>query len=369
MRVSMPRGAAHGWGIAGEYLSKEIAALPPLDGVTLHCMRGYTLEPFCPDDWDKINIGYCFFEDSITVLEYTRNVAAQWDMVVAGSRWCEYYLRIGGVEKADTILQGVDGSLFYPGPKRAFTDRFVVFSGGKFELRKSQDLVICAMKEFMARHDDVVLSAAWYNQWPFSLATMELSTLIKYRHRDGDCLEIIAETLTDNGIPLDRVILHPLLHNQEMHRIYLDSDVGIFPNRGEGGNNMVMCEYMACGRPVIASDMTGHADVITTDNALPLTQYKPYHYRHYAEGVWFEPSVQEIVDKLEYAYNNKRELRAKGLKAAEDMARLNWKEAALRFHAIGERLLAARNRSHVPSSSPTSSGRQTPGHGQMTRCQ
>lgn len=338
MKVSMPRGVAHGWGIAGEQLSREIALLPPLDGVTLHGIRTVALDPFDPAVWDRINIGYCFFEDTITVLEYTRQAARRWDFIVAGSSWCEQHLRIGGVRNTATVLQGVDGNSFYPGPKRQFGDRFVVFSGGKFELRKGQDLVIAAMRIFMQRHDDVMLSCAWYNQWPFSLATMELSQLIDYRHRDGDCLEILAETLETNGIPLDRVLLHPLLNNQEMRQVYHDSDIGLFPNRGEGGNNLVMCEYMACGRTLIASDMTGHADVITTENALPLTSYRPYHYRHHAEGVWFEPSVDEMVEKLEYAYQHRSELRLKGLRAVEEMARLTWSGAARQFHDIGRSL-------------------------------
>lgn len=334
MKVSMPSGRAHGWGIAGENLTREIARLPQLEGVTLHGIRSLALDPFNPEERTRINIGYCFFEDNITVMEFTRQAAREWDFIVAGSKWCEYHLRIGGVRHTCTILQGVDSSVFYPGPKSRFPDRFVVFSGGKFELRKSQDLVIAAMKEFMARHGDVLLSCAWHNHWPFSLATMELSEFITYHHRDGECLEILAETLEANGIPLDRVTLHPVLENTELCRVYQDSDIGLFPNRGEGGNNMVMCEYMACGRTVIASDMTGHADVITADNALPLTRYRPYHYRHYAEGLWFEPAVEEIVERLEYAYQNRRELRLKGLKATEDMAKLTWQDAAKRFHLV-----------------------------------
>ena len=342
MKVSMPRGVAHGWGVAGDHLSREIALLPLLEGVTLHGIRTVAMDPFDPTVWDRLNIGYCFFEDTITVLEYTRQAAQTWDFIVAGSSWCEQHLRIGGVRNTATILQGVDGSTFYPGPKRNFYNHFVVFSGGKFELRKGQDLVIAAMRTFMERHNDVLLSCAWHNQWPFSLATMELSNLINYRHREGDCLDIFAETLTNNGIPLERVVLHPLLDNQQMRTVYHNSDIGLFPNRGEGGNNLVMCEYMACGRTVIASDMTGHADVITAGNAMPLTSYRPYHYRHHAEGIWFEPSVDEVVEHLEYAYRNRSELRLKGLKAVTDMAGLTWQAAGQRFYEIGRQLLAAK---------------------------
>lgn len=347
MKVSMPSGTAHGWGIAGHNLRQEIAKLPAVDEVTLHCISSVMLDPFAPEGWDRKNIGYCFFEDTITVLNYTRHAARTWDFIVAGSSWCEQHLRIGGVRNTCTVLQGVDSSIFYPGPKWSNQEQFVVFSGGKFELRKGQDLAIAAMRIFMERHDDVLFSCAWYNQWPFSLATMELSKLINYRHREGDCLEILAETLAVNGIPLNRVILHPLLDNQQMRTVYHNSDIGLFPNRGEGGNNLVMCEYMASGKTVIASDMTGHADVITAENALPLAEYRPYYYRHHAEGVWFEPSVEEIVAHLEHAYTNRGELRQKGLKATIDISRLTWQNAASRFHHIATELQNITGNIHV----------------------
>ncbi len=345
----MPRGRAHGWGIAGEYLAREISALPPLEGVTLHCMRGNDLQPFEPEEWNRFNIGYCFFEDAISVLRHAREAGRRWDMIVTGSRWCEYQLRSAGVRNCATILQGVDSDIFYPGVKAGNHDSFVIFSGGKFEVRKGQDIVISAMREFMARHDDVLISCAWHNQWPFSMATMELSNVINYRHKDMDCSLMLRETLTDNGIPADRAILHPPLDNSMMRDIYLSSDIGLFPNRCEGGNNMVMCEYMACGRTVIASDMTGHNDIITVENAFPLTRYGIRHYRHAAEGFWFEPDVGEVLDLLEKAYHDRSALRKKGLRAVIDtVSRLSWSEAAKRFHAIGRNILKQGNRRAFP---------------------
>jgi len=334
MHISMPKGQDYGWGIAGTYLCREAARLPAIDGVTLHCIKGVTLEAHAPEDWNNRNIGYCFFEDNITVLEYTRQAARHWDYIVAGSSWCEYNLRIGGISQTATVLQGIDGDQFYPGPKPAMGDRFVVFSGGKFELRKGQDLVIAAMKIFMQRHDDVVLSCAWHNHWPFSLATMQQSPVITYEHRDLTCHELLSRTLVENGIPLDRVVLHPKLDNSRMRQVYLTSDIGLFPNRCEGGNNMVMCEYMACARPVIASDTTGHGDVIRPDMAFPLSRYHPRYIKHQAEGVWFEPEVEEILALLEYCYTHRSELRRTGMAAAAAMARLTWAESARRFHDI-----------------------------------
>ncbi len=340
----MPSGRAHGWGIAGEYLTREIAKLPNLEGVTLHCISGHDFRPMNPADWNRINIGYCFFENDIEALRHTRRAAKEWDFIVAGSSWCEYQLRIGGVRNTSTILQGIDPANFHPAPYRQDDGRFIVFSGGKFEYRKGQDLVIAAMRVFMQRHQDAYLAASWINQWPFSLATMAQSSQISFRMSDEECTTILMRTLHDNGIPLERAYLAPLIDNALIRQIYQQTDIGIFPNRCEGGNNMVMCEYMACGRTVIASDATGHADVITDHNAFPLSSYSPVLIK-VATGepcaIWHEATVEEIIEQLELAYQN-RDMRAqKGQVAANDMKLLAWDKAASEFHAIGVKVAAA----------------------------
>ena len=338
MNVSMPSGATHGWGVAGTYLEREIAKLPPVEGVTLHCMPR-NLMPLKPEAWNAINIGYCFFEDNIEILNFTREAARKWDFIVAGSKWCEYHLRIGGVTNTCTVLQGVDPAHFYPVPLPP-DDRFVVFSGGKFEFRKSQDIVIAALKVVMERHRDIWLSCSWTNQWSFSLATMASSPFISYQHDENDFLNLPERTLHANGMDLSRVIVNPLIHNTEIRSLFAGTHVGLFPNRCEGGNNMVMCEYMACGRSVIAADSSGQADVINPEIAYPLTRYRPMVVQSggASSAVWEEPCLEEVVEMLETVYRNRDELPAKGARAAAEMERLSWSGAARQFHYLATKL-------------------------------
>lgn len=337
----MPSGRAHGWGIAGEYLRREIANLPPVEGTTLHCISGHDFRPMNPADWNRLNIGYCFFENDIEALRHTRRAAREWDFIVAGSSWCEYQLRIGGVRRTATILQGVDPANFYPLPPRQDDGRFIVFSGGKFEFRKGQDLVIAAMRVFMQRHADAYLVCSWVNQWPFSLATMANSAHISFTATNDDCQTILQRTLHENGIPLERVCLVPLVDNDQMRQVYQQTDIGVFPNRCEGGNNMVMCEYMACGRTVIASDATGQADVITSRNAFTIADYTPLLVKDATgqpSAIWHEPSVEELIEHLESAYKDRGDCHQKSTIAAEDMKRLAWDKAAQQFHLIATKL-------------------------------
>ncbi|HPX60574.1 MAG TPA: tetratricopeptide repeat protein [Deltaproteobacteria bacterium] len=343
MRVAMPTGNTHGWGIAGNYLAEGIARLPQLPGVTLHSVAGHHFAPTFEEQWDRINIGYCFFESEIVAYRFIPEAARRWDYIVAGSSWCEYHLRIAGMDRTSTILQGIDPSVFSPVPPRPDDGRFIIFSGGKFEFRKGHDLVIAAMRIFMERHPDAWLACAWHNHWPASIRTMEQTGLIRFDYRDQPCEEFFPLVLRENGIPLDRVMLYPVLDNRQMRQAYAASDIGLFPNRCEGGNNMVMCEYMACGRPVIASSMTGHMDVVSESNALCLTHYEPVLAvaGGAPAGVWFAPSVDETVVLLEKAYNDRQLLRQLGNAAGQSMKGLSWEGAASKFHTIGRKLVGA----------------------------
>lgn len=340
MKVSMPTGSSHGWGIAGTKLSEEIAKLPVVEGVTLHCIARHDFMPFCQEEWDNINIGYCFFEHDLLAFPYISNASRQWDHIVAGSHWCEQILRKGGMERTSTILQGIDPIRFSMQPARNEDGRFIVFSGGKFEFRKGQDIVIAAMRVFMERHSDVWLSCAWHNAWPKSLKTMTQSKHIDFSWHEAPCDVLLLETLTRNGLDPSRVLLHPPFDNSRMPLIYSESDVGLFPNRCEGGNNMVMCEYMACGRSVVASTWTGHADVITPHNAFCLTSGQPVKalFEQHETGTWFEPSINNVVEQLESAYHDKKTRISRGIQAAQDMRQLSWKDAARQFHEIAAHL-------------------------------
>ncbi|MFZ4855263.1 MAG: tetratricopeptide repeat protein [Desulfuromonadaceae bacterium] len=341
MNVAMPHGTTHGWGIAGNYLTAEIAKLPLIPEVTLHCVAGHDFSASHEDQWNRYNIGYCFFEHEILAYHSIPEAAKRWDHIVSGSSWCEHHLRIAGMERTSTILQGIDPSVFHLLPPRHDDGRFIVFSGGKFEFRKGHDLVIAAMQIFMARHADVWLACSWHNLWPNSIRTMAQSRFINFQYRDVPCNQLYSRLLSAHGIDPARVMLYPVMENHLMKSAYSNSDVGLFPNRCEGGNNMVMCEYMACGRPVIASTMTGHRDVVAPEHALCLNAYEPVLARIGEDitGVWFEPALDEMIALLEQAYFDRKMLHSVGEAAGLAMTRLSWPEAAGSFHALACQLV------------------------------
>lgn len=338
MRVAMQDTNCTGWGIASTNLKRELAKLPEVPGVTIHSVSSHLFEPLFPGMWDEVNIGYAFFEDGETLLRTVPTEAAQrWDHIVVGSNWCHRRLLDAGypADKCSVIIQGVDHDLFKPQPLPA--EGFTVFSGGQFSLRKGQDIVLLVVKEFMDRHEDVRLIASWGSQWIGAVRTMDGSPFVTFQDDpDGDASNAIIRTVQATGIDMSRVTLLTLVQNTSMPQVYAACDIGFFPNRCEAGNNMVMCEFMACGRAAVASDKTGHADVITPDNAYPVTRYNA---RVITDGtrinaLWPEPDPNECLDLLEAAYRDREETRVRGEKAAADMKVLRWDDTAARFHAL-----------------------------------
>jgi glycosyltransferase involved in cell wall biosynthesis len=88
---------------------------------------------------------------------------------------------------------------------------------------------------------------------------------------------------------------------------------------------------MACAKPVIASNTSGHKDIITKDNALPLNHFKEIKIQN-NEGAlvarWQDPSLDELIARLEYAYHHRDELHKTGRRAGEDLRHLTWKRSA-----------------------------------------
>ncbi len=267
-------------------------------------------------------IGYAFTE--LPLPDGAHRTARQYDVLFAGSTWCAQRLIDAGCRNVHVLIQGIDHNRFKPHVGQASSlsspRPFVVFSGGKFEFRKGQDLVIAALRVFMSHRKDTVLIAAWHNPWPASISTMQNSWLI-------DLADPFA------GLPpAPRVIELPPLRNDQMPEIYAKTDIGLFPNRCEAGNNMVMCEYMACARPVIATYATGHLDVFNVGQASSLSPYLLTTGTYDPAG-WFNPEVCDIIAHLEHAYTHREDLAARGQACADLVKPLDWNSCAAQVFA------------------------------------
>jgi glycosyltransferase involved in cell wall biosynthesis len=378
--AALPTGSYHGWGVCGKYIVKELSKLTDVRLITegfemnaigdeldyrllqkslvtdselqqvlsghprevdfpvLQAINNITGLPNYPHLRGSNNVGYTFFENNILSKPYVENGARFFNTVVTGSSWCEDVLKSYGLRNVTTIIQGIDPTIFNPSynEKEYFQDRFVIFSGGKFELRKGQDVVIRACKILQDRYPDTLLVNSWFNQWPSSMHTMAASPHIRFAPAANDYVTMINRMLADNGIDINRVITLPLYPNIMMPRLYKNTDIGLFPNRCEGGTNLVMMEYMACGKPIVASYSSGQRDVLTDSNCLKLMNLKTITIANNEQNVatWDEPDLEEVVAKMDWAYHNRDAIRFIGERAGEELRKMTWQETGRRFYAV-----------------------------------
>jgi glycosyltransferase involved in cell wall biosynthesis len=277
-------------------------------------------------------IGVTFFETAQLTAEAVANAKAL-PLVIAGSRWNEQVLRAYGVDNVRTIVQGVDPTLFHPAPRvRHAGDRFLVFSGGKLERRKGQDIVVAAFRKFVARRPDAVLVAAWHSPWPAvarSLDRTGLAAPVVFRPEGG--LDAAAWAAA-NGIRPQNFLDAGLTPHPLIPPLLGQMDVALFPNRCEGGTNLMAMECMACGVPVILSANTGHLDLIEEDNCFALTSQgelaDPIAQPYGDTRGWGESDVDEAVELLERAYLDREAARRRGERAAATLSRLTWAATA-----------------------------------------
>ncbi len=147
------------------------ATHPVLHGVG----NGMALHPISERIWGAPDIGCIAFEDTrFHPAEIER--AGRFAKLIAISSWNEAILKSLGFQNVVLARQGIAPELFHPRPgKGLLPGRFVVFSGGKLEYRKGQDLVLAAFRQFQARHPEALLMAAWQSPHaedanPFALA-------------------------------------------------------------------------------------------------------------------------------------------------------------------------------------------------------
>jgi glycosyltransferase involved in cell wall biosynthesis len=271
------------------------------------------------------NVGFVFFE-TMQMDAQAMDRARNYDKIIAGSSWNRDAIRNMGFSNTDFVSQGVDLDRFKPRPKAGtFGDLFTVFSGGKLELRKGQDIVVTAFKEFHARHPDSILLTNWHNPWADTSQNMRFSP-----HFDGTP-KIDADGLIDfkawtakAGLPSGAHMDVGIVPNSHIPAIMNEADVALFANRCEGGTNLVAMETMASGIPCILSANTGHLDIIEDGNCYPLTMQSATPDKIDPTGLWGESDIDEILSYLEQVYQDRAEAKARGMRAAESMARLSW---------------------------------------------
>jgi len=207
-----------------------------------------------------------------------------------------------GFHNTKTIIQGVNTEIFRPRSKKVFSDRFVVFSGGKLEYRKGQDIALKAFSIFSQKYPEALLITAWRSDWEKTFSeSVNQSNLCAPLKLQSDFKKSIGTWIEGNRIKPSQYLLLDSISNAHMSDVYAEVDVALFPNRCEGGTNLVAMETIRSGVTSILSANTGHLDIIQQDNCIALLDQK--NIGGNATLGWGESSIDEILYHLEHAYS------------------------------------------------------------------
>lgn len=282
-------------------------------------------------------VGVVFYEVpqlSAEVLDRAR----KFPLIICGSTWNERILRAYGLTNVTTVIQGIDPTLFHPAPRQGvLSDRFMVFSGGKLELRKGQDLVMAGFSRFAKRHPEALLVTAWHSPWPQLAKTLDMSRRAEPLAFNDKGKPDLAAWARANGLGDTQFLDLGSVPNALMPPILREMDVALFPNRSEGGTNLVAMEAMACGVPTILSANTGHMDLIDGQNCYTLDIQRSVAGDGAGVGDvpgWGESTVEEIDDKLERAWRDRNEARRRGERGAAKLAGYSWARTADQMRMI-----------------------------------
>ena len=185
--------------------------------------------------------------------------------------------------------------------------------------------MLAAFRIFHQRHPDAVLITSWRNAWPESAAGIAASIHVSGPpDTDAENELDITKWAVANGVPDDAFVDLGWLSNRIMPSVLRDMDAAIFPNRCEGGTNLVAMEAMAVGVPCVLSANTGHLDIIKDDNCYALNDQRVVTGSDERKAMWRESQVEEIVEKLEEIYTDRAQARARAEIGATFMSGFSW---------------------------------------------
>lgn len=205
----------------------------------------------------------------------------------------------GVVIPIELIHWGVDERQFHPIPRKD-TGVFTFGHMGALSLRKGTDVLVKAFQEAFPTEKDVrLLCKSSFPTYPFGVQDKRVE-----------------------------VHLNTWPHDEILTNFFGRVDCFVFPTRGEGFG-LTPLEAMATGIPAIVTGWSGPLEYMnpevgwTIDHTFsPAKNFSEVIYKEDC-GEWAEPSKDHLVALMRHTYQNRDEVRAKGVAAAQ-YVKENW---------------------------------------------
>jgi glycosyltransferase involved in cell wall biosynthesis len=254
------------------------------------------------------------YKIGFTMLEVT-GIPAEWarqanlmDEVWVPTEFNRQTFAASGVKRPMQIMPlGVDINYFNPLIRKyPLTDEFKFLTVFEWGERKAPELLLRAFNDTFKATEPVVLVCKANCTDP----SVDYAKAIRDLH------------LSEEGGRIE-FVLNKYVPYYQLGTLYRSCDCFVLPSRGEGWG-MPMLEAMACGLPVIATHWSAPTAFMHEANSYPLQVRRmidavakcPY----YTGFQWADPDEDHLRHLLRHVYEHPDEARAKGVRAAADVA-------------------------------------------------
>lgn len=277
---------------------------------TANCLKIYHM----PDLFNRVGNGkygvFPFFEiDKLKPHEVAALGHA--DIVFTTCEWSKKVLIDNGIDESTIKIcpLAVDHSIFNPNmlhkEPRSKTYRFINI--GKWEIRKSHDLLVEIFNEAFTEEDNVELWMINHNPFLNESQTQEWKDLYS-NSKLGSKIRIY-----------DRIPTH-----HELATTINNADCGIYISRAEGWNNEIL-ETMALDKPIIATNYSAHTAYCTKDNSYLIDVDTLESAK---DNMWFDgygkwaklgiKQIKQTIEHMRFVYKNNIRENKNGLNTAAE---------------------------------------------------
>lgn len=253
-------------------------------------------------------IAFPFFEIDILPEKDIFNLKFP-DEIIVSSHWAKEILIRHNINKNIHVIPlGVDTTIFKPPTNQKQTEKYVFCTIGKWEKRKSHDIIIDCFNKAFDINDNVELWMITHN--PFLNPQQE-----------NEWISLVQKSKLSSKIK----IFPRLANHAEVASVISYSNCGIYISRGEGWN-MELLETMAMNKPVIVSNYSAHTEYCTPKNSflIDINEVEPA-----IDNKWFfgsanwakigQSQIDNIISNMRYVYNNKINDNPVGLSTANSL--------------------------------------------------
>lgn len=211
------------------------------------------------------------------------------DKLVVCSEWAREVIKSNNIDVPTFVAPlGVDRSIFH---EVDYTPHnFVFFSTGKWEIRKSQNEIVYAFNKAFNINDNVEL---WMSMHNIFLSKDQMISLA------NEYLD------TPMGRANKIKLLPPSPDQLSLCRLMRMSSCGIFPSKAEGWG-LGTLEMMACGKPVIVTNYSGHTEYCNSKNSMLLDVDKLEiandNKWFFGQGNWAHIDIDKLIDIMRAAH-------------------------------------------------------------------